>query len=112
MAKCRYRQSDQACEINITPTGFKIAFTKPVDAATGKAPKSYKVGTFTHKYHAAYGGPEVDQTAPTVKSVTLSPDGLTATLVLDTLTRGHVHEPTPHGGTGPLLRSAFALIRK
>jgi hypothetical protein len=78
--------------VNITPTGFQVAFTKPVDLATGTDPSAYKVSTFTHQYHAAYGGPEVDPTHPTVLSVTLSPDGLTATLVLDALQRGHVHE--------------------
>jgi len=78
--------------ITITPTGFRIAFTKPVDAKTAGATKSYKMCTFTHIYHAGYGGPEVDRTTPEVKSVTVSDDGLTATLVLDAVTVGHVHE--------------------
>ncbi len=48
--------------------------------------------TFTHEYHQGYGGPEIDQTAPAVKSAKLSDDGMTATIALDTLTKGHVHE--------------------
>ena len=78
--------------ITIEPTGFKVAFTKPVDAKTGGDPKAYKVTTFTHPYHGGYGGPEVDRTTPTVKSVSLAADGLSATVTLDKLTRGHVHE--------------------
>jgi hypothetical protein len=78
--------------ITIEPDGFKVAFTKTVDKVTGSAPESYVLSTFTHPYHGGYGGPEIEQTKPAVKSVTLSDDGLTARLVLDGLKRGHVHE--------------------
>ena len=78
--------------INITPDGFKITFTKPVGAKTGNNPKSYNVSTFTHIYHGGYGGPEVDQTTPEVKSAKLAADGLSAQIVLSELKRGHVHE--------------------
>ena len=78
--------------INITPDGFKIAFTKPVEATTGNNPQTYKLTTFTHPYHGAYGGPEIDQTAPVVKSVKVSEDGMFATLVLDKMLRGHVYD--------------------
>lgn len=77
--------------VTITPDGFRLAFTKPVDTATGSSPGSYQVTTFTHEYHGAYGGPEIDPTAPAVKSVALSEDGMVATIALDTLTQGHVH---------------------
>ncbi|MBA4190217.1 MAG: hypothetical protein C0467_19705 [Planctomycetaceae bacterium] len=78
--------------VTIEPTGFKIAFTKPVEATTGNDPKSYQLSTFTHPYHGAYGGPEIEQTKPVVESVKLAADGMSAMLVLDKLTRGHVHE--------------------
>ncbi len=78
--------------INITSDGFKITFTKPVEAQTGNDPKSYKVSTFTHIYHGGYGGPEVDQTTPQVKSAKLAADGLSAQIILSDLKRGHVHE--------------------
>jgi hypothetical protein len=78
--------------ITIEPDGFKIAFTKPIDEATGTGVSSYKISTFTHIYHGAYGGPEVDQTQPAVKSVKLSADGTEARVALERLIRGHVHE--------------------
>ncbi len=78
--------------ITIEPEGFRVAFTKPVDKATGSAAESYSISTFTHPYHGAYGGPEIEQTRPTVKSVSLAQDGLTASIVLDKMTRGHVYE--------------------
>ena len=77
--------------ITIEPDGFKIVFTKPIDAAAGRDPKSYKITTFTHPYHAGYGGPEIDKTTPTVKAVAVSGDGRHATLTLETLLRGHVY---------------------
>ncbi len=78
--------------INIEPNGFKIAFTKPVDAKTGSDPKSYQITTFTHPYHSGYGGPEIEKTTPVVKSVQVSKDGMSATLVLNQLLRGHVYD--------------------
>ena len=78
--------------INIMPDGFKVTFTKPVDQASGADPNAYDVSTFTHIYHGAYGGPEVDQTTPAVESVTLSDDSLEATIVLSAIMPGHVHE--------------------
>ncbi len=78
--------------ISIAPAGFDIKFTQPVARAAGEQIASYRVITFTHRYHGGYGGKEVEQTTPTVRSVTLADDGLSARLELDVLTRGHVHE--------------------
>jgi hypothetical protein len=78
--------------ITITPDGFRVEFTKPLDRDIGTDPDAYALSTFTHIYHGAYGGPEVDRTTPQVQTVVLSEDGATATLVLDPLVRGHVHE--------------------
>ncbi len=78
--------------VSITPNGFRVKFTKPAAAAEGGNAGSYKVTTFTHSYHQGYGGPEIEQTTPAVTSAKLADDGLSATLVLDTLTKGHVHE--------------------
>ncbi len=79
-------------EVTITPDGFHLAFTKPVESKSGSLPGSYQVKTFTHKYHQGYGGPEIDQTEPAVKSVKLADDGLSAKIVLETIKKGHVHE--------------------
>jgi hypothetical protein len=78
--------------ITIEPSGFKIAFTKPVESATGSLPASYSVSAFTHPYHAGYGGPEIEQHKPEVKSVVLAPDGLWAIITLEKLERGFVYE--------------------
>ena len=78
--------------ITIEPDGFQVTFTKPVEPITGNATSSYAISAFTHPYHAGYGGPEIDQHTPGVKSVTLAEDGLSATLVLDEIEPGFVYE--------------------
>jgi len=78
--------------ITIHPKGFHLKFTKPLSPETAIKPENYQLATFTHKYHGAYGGEEIDQTKPKVTAVTLSEDKLTATITLDTITQGHVHE--------------------
>ena len=78
--------------VRITPTGFRLDFTRALDAASASELDAWQLGSFTHIYHAGYGGPEVDRTVPKVRSVELSADGKSATLVLDELRRGHVHE--------------------
>ncbi|MCA9299226.1 MAG: hypothetical protein KDA28_09180, partial [Phycisphaerales bacterium] len=62
--------------INITPDGFRVRFTKPVDPVTGADPEAWALSTFTHIYHAGSGGPDVDQTTPTVEPVPLPDDRL------------------------------------
>ena len=78
--------------VQITPKGFKVTFTKPVDVKTGSRPESYVISTFTHPYRGAYGGPEIDETKPAVKAVRLSKDGLSAEIDLSELKKGHCHE--------------------
>jgi len=78
--------------ITIRPDGFRVRFTKPVDANAEKT-EHYKLGTFTHIYHGAYGGPEVDQTKPEVAAATVSEDGRHVDLKLASAFEiGHCYE--------------------
>lgn len=78
--------------ITIEPDGFKITFTKPVEAATGRAAESYVISAFTHPYHGGYGGPEIEQRRAAVRGVLLAEDGLSAKVQLDQLAPGFVYE--------------------
>jgi hypothetical protein len=78
--------------ITIEPDGFLVTFTKPVDRATGGLADSYQIKAFTHPYHGGYGGPEIEEQQPAVKSVSLAEDGLSAKLGLEKLDRGFVYE--------------------
>ena len=79
-------------EINARPDGFQLTFTKPVDPAVAANPKTYSIETYTHRYQAGYGSPEVDQTNPTVNAATVSGDGLSVNIKVDGLVKGHVHD--------------------
>lgn len=103
--------------ITITPTGFRIRFTKAVEDRAGSDPASYQISTFTHNYHRGYGGPEVDQTTPKVERVILSPDRQTATVELAELKRGHVHEfdlnaVKSHDGEALVHRHAYYTVNE
>jgi hypothetical protein len=78
--------------ITIEPDGFRLTFTKPVDAVTAGAVETYSLTSFTHPYHGGYGGPEVDRSTITVKSVSLAEDRMSATIVVDRLVKGFVYE--------------------
>lgn len=79
-------------EMRAKPDGFELTFTQPVDPATAGKKESYKLENFTYIYRAEYGSPEVDQTTPTIKSVSVAPGGLSARLLVDGLQEGHIHE--------------------
>lgn len=79
-------------EINIKPQGFLLHFTKPVDKTVAARPEVYTVKTYTHKYAAGYGSPEVDQTDLKVTGVEVAEDGLSALVTLDKIVEGHIHD--------------------
>ena len=79
-------------EIRVTPAGFRLNFTKPVDPEFAKQLSTYQMKTFTHIYRQGYGSPEVDQTEPKVTSVQVSPDGHVVEVVVPKRVQGHVHE--------------------
>ena len=93
-------------EMHAKKDGFEFTFTKPVDPKTASDPKSYTVETYTYVYRAEYGSPEVDQTVPKIKNVSVSADGRSAIVTLDALQEGHVHEfhlPGVKSATGETL---------
>ena len=79
-------------EITARPTGFRLAFTKPVDPTIASKSEVYQLKTFTHMYRYAYGSPEVDQTTPRATKVTVSDDGLSVNVDVEGLVQGHVHD--------------------
>jgi hypothetical protein len=79
-------------EMRAQSDGFELTFTEAVDPTTAGSPGSYKMETYTYIYQASYGSPEVDRTTPTIKSVLVSKDGLSARLIVDGLEEGHIHE--------------------
>ena len=79
-------------KISARPNGFRVMFTKPVDATVAADPNTYLITSYTHIYQQGYGSPEVDHTAPRVTKANVAADGLTVELEIDGLVQGHVHD--------------------
>jgi glucose/arabinose dehydrogenase len=79
-------------DMKVTPDGFDLTFTEPLDKKTAGDAGSYAMRTWTYIFQSEYGSPEVDKTTPTIKSATVSNDGLHVRLVVDGLVIGSVHE--------------------
>lgn len=78
--------------VTVTPTGFSIELTQPIAETSPFDSSTVELSTFTHKYHAGYGGPEINQTTPEWTVARVSPDRKTVELKLKELLKGHVYE--------------------
>ena len=79
-------------EINITPNGFRIHFTEPVDPVVAADVATYTLSTYTHNYAAGYGSPEVDHTTPVVTRAIPAKDRMSVDITLDGVVEGHIHD--------------------
>jgi hypothetical protein len=79
--------------VTLTPTGFDLTFTKPVDPSSAAA--AVPVESYTYIYSSAYGCPETDRRAEPVAGNRLSADGRTLSLSMPTLRQGRVYALRP-----------------
>ncbi len=79
-------------EIQATPTGFEISFTRPVDRTAAAKPDSYSISGYTRVWQGSYATPDTGRYQPTIESVAVSEDGLTADLKVAPLKTGFVYE--------------------
>ncbi|MFD1140032.1 PQQ-dependent sugar dehydrogenase [Larkinella insperata] len=80
--------------MNLTPNGFDLTFTQPVDAATASRPENYQFRHYRYEYHKTYGSPQFDIAAVPVKAVTVSKDRRKVSLNLADLKPGLIYELT------------------
>lgn len=78
--------------MSATKDGFRLRFTKPVDAATAADPASYAMSSYTYELHAKYGSDEMDTRALTISKAIVAADGLGVDLVVEGLREAYVHE--------------------
>ncbi|ETZ22084.1 auracyanin family protein [Pedobacter sp. V48] len=96
--------------VKAQPDGFELEFTMPVDEKTARNAGSYKLSTFTYKYHHIYGSPVINQSPRNINAIVISPDHKRVRLVLDSLKEGYIHEIRTEGlrsenGNTPLLHN-------
>ncbi|MCB1065247.1 MAG: hypothetical protein KDN20_20310, partial [Verrucomicrobiae bacterium] len=79
------------------PKGFRLTFTKPVDAQAAASLYSYRMSSFTWNYHKAYGSDEIETQEVPVTAVKVSDDGLSVELTCEGLRPGYCHELIAEG---------------
>ena len=80
--------------MKLTPTGFDLTFTQPVDEKTARHLANYRFRSYYYEYHRAYGSPQKDVQSVTVSGVNLSADRKTVSLKLDELKPNRIYELT------------------
>ena len=78
-------------EVTARPGGFRLRFSKPVDAASAVI-DSFAVKSWTYDLHQGYGCPPRDVRTLEVTGASLADDGLTLDLTVDGLIETYVHE--------------------
>jgi hypothetical protein len=78
--------------MSLTPRGFDLTFTRPVDAKALADTASYRFKRYYYAYHLDYGSDRMDETPVPVRSVRVSPDGRKVSVVLDDLRAGYVYQ--------------------
>ena len=78
--------------MTLTPTGFDLVFTKPVDRAVAQDPASYAVSRYYYEYSINYGSPQMDKKTVPVTEARVSADGKRVSLTLAELKPGYVHQ--------------------
>lgn len=81
-------------DMKLTPTGFNLTFTQPVDEATARDLTNYHFRSYYYEYHRAYGSPQMDVQLVPVSAVQLSADRKTVSLTLGELKSSRIYELT------------------
>jgi mono/diheme cytochrome c family protein len=79
-------------DLKLTPRGFAISFTQPIERGLLAKAQAYEVNRFRYYYQVKYGSPWIDEARVPVKEVRAAADGLSAELVLAELNPGFVYE--------------------
>lgn len=87
-------------DMHLTPTGFELRFTRPVQIATAASPSAYSLKHYHYLYHSQYGSPQQDVTPVSIHSVKVTPDGLRVRLECEKLVPQRVYELRPRGIRG------------
>lgn len=78
--------------MNLTPTGFDLTFTKPVDVASAMNPENYNLRHYYYEYHWQYGSDMFDVQPVPVTSIRVSADKKKVSLTLASLKPGRIYE--------------------
>lgn len=83
--------------IHVRPHGFRLRFTKDLDAETARDPAAYRIEQYRYEHSGAYGSPELERKRLAPQRVLLGGDGRSVELLLGQLTTGRVFAITASG---------------
>lgn len=69
-------------KMNVTSSGFRLTFTKPVDPAAARQRSTYQIKHWHYFYRPEYGSPKVEETLVVLGGATISEDGKVVDLQL------------------------------
>ncbi|WP_220392814.1 DUF7133 domain-containing protein [Chitinophaga lutea] len=79
-------------KMQITPKGFDLVFTQPVDVASARNPASYSMRQYNYNYHKKYGSHQMNLDSVAIRQVLVSPDHKRVSIVLQQMKAGYVYE--------------------
>lgn len=78
--------------MNITPQGFDLTFTRPVDRSLAERVANYQFSRYYYEYHQEYGSPRMDEQSVAVQDVQISEDGKKVSLILADMVPNYVYD--------------------
>ncbi len=87
----------EAQSMNLTKTGFRFTFTKPVNKETASKPETWPFKRYYYEYHKSYGSPQFDVNPVAIESIEISGDGKVVNLHLAELKAWHIHDVNIRG---------------
>lgn len=85
--------------MRLTPDGFRLRFTLPVDPATVRTDTAFAFSRYRYRYNQEYGSPRIDQAEVPITGQTVSDDGRTVQLELGDLREDFVYQLDLRGVT-------------
>lgn len=80
--------------MKVTPQGWDLTFTEPVEKTRAAKPEAYILSSYTYHHWATYGSPEIDRKEHQIEKVEVSEDGKTVRLFVPERTLKKVYQLT------------------
>lgn len=76
--------------MQVTPTGWRLTFTKPINAELAADPARYFIKSYTYHYWETYGSPEIERRENPIRAVEVGDDGQSVHLTVPERQTGRV----------------------
>jgi len=78
--------------MNVTPQGFELTFTRPVNSNLAEKTANYQFSRYYYEYRQEYGSPRMDKQPVVVEELQISEDGKKVSIVLEDMVPGYVYD--------------------